>query len=65
MTTPGQHDNLDERLDELEANIERARRQAEEHGTIPSSEPQQTFIDPDGDGRIDDADEDPNATFGG
>lgn len=53
----------EERLEELKKGIDEARRQAEEHGTIPSSEPEQTFIDPDADGRIDDEDEDPGTTF--
>ncbi len=53
----------EERLEQLEQGIEEARRQAEEHGTLPRSEPEQTFIDPDADGRVDDEDEDPGATF--
>lgn len=62
MTETGR-DPLEERLDELEHNIESARRQAQEHGTLPSPENEQTFIDPDADGRIDDSDEDPGTTF--
>lgn len=58
-----QRDVSEERLDRLEEGIEAARHQAEEHGTIPPEGPEQTFIDPDGDGRVDDADEDPGATF--
>ena len=50
-----------ERLDDLAADTAAARRQAEEHGTIPEEEPEQTFIDPDADGRVDDEDEDPGA----
>ena len=62
MTTPGR-DPLEERLDQLEENIQQARRQAQEHGTLPPDEPEQTFIDPDADGQIDDSDEDPGTTF--
>jgi hypothetical protein len=58
-----EHDTSEERLDRLEDGIDAARRQAEEHGTIPAEEPEQTFIDPDGDGRVDDDDEDPGAIF--
>lgn len=58
-----ERDTMDERLEELGEDIERARQQAEEHGTLPSSEPEQTFIDPDADGRIDDEDEDPGTSF--
>lgn len=61
MASPREPDQ--ERLDELEKGIEDARRQAEEHGTVPKSEPEQTFIDPDADGRIDDEDEDPGTSF--
>ena len=43
----------EERLEELQDDIDRARRQAEEHGTLPDSTPQPTFIDPDGDGEPD------------
>ena len=58
-----ERDTMDERLEELSDDIERARQQAEEHGTLPPSEPEQTFIDPDADGRIDDEDEDPGTSF--
>jgi hypothetical protein len=58
------HDVSEERLDRLEEGIQAARRQAQEHGTLPSDEPEQTFIDPDADGRVDDGDEDPGATLG-
>lgn len=54
---------MEERLDELQERIDAARRQAEEHGTIPDTTPEQTFIDPDADGRVDDADEDPGTSF--
>jgi hypothetical protein len=64
MTTPDP-EQMEQRLDDLEERTAAARRQAEEHGTLPPSEPEQTFIDPDADGRIDDEDEDPGATFGG
>jgi hypothetical protein len=40
----------DQRLDELGEKIDDARRQAEDHGTIPDSDPEPTFADPDGDG---------------
>ena len=42
----------DDRLDELEDTIDRAREQAEEHGTLPEDDPEQTFADPDADGEI-------------
>ena len=56
-------DKLEQRLDELEENIDAARRQAEEHGTIEDTTPEPTFIDPDGDGRVDDEDEHPGTSF--
>lgn len=56
-------DQLQERVDALEDGIDEVERTAERHGTIPQDEPEQTFIDPDGDGRIDDEDEDPGASF--
>ena len=62
MATPEQ-DVSEERLDRLEEGIDAARRQAQEHGTLPEDEPEQTFIDPDADGRVDDEDEDPGAIF--
>ena len=62
MATPEQ-DVSDERLDRLEEGTEAARRQAQEHGTLPPDEPRQTLVDPDGDGRVDDADEDPGEMF--
>jgi hypothetical protein len=43
----------EERLEELEEKIDRAREQAEDHGTLPEDDPEQTFVDPDGDGDID------------
>jgi hypothetical protein len=43
-----------DRLDELEQETAAVRRQAEEHGTIPKEDPDPTFIDPDGDGEVDD-----------
>ncbi len=43
----------DDRLDELEDKIERAREQAEDHGTLPEDDAEQTFADPDGDGDVD------------
>jgi hypothetical protein len=56
-------DQMQERLDDLQEGTDAARRQAEEHGTIEDTTPEQTFIDPDADGRIDDEDEDPGTTF--
>ena len=49
----GDTDARDAELDELEERIERTRRQAEEHGTIPEPD-EQSLIDPDGDGDVDD-----------
>ncbi len=44
-------DNPDDtRIDELEETINDARRQAEDSGSIPDSEPDPTWVDPDGDG---------------
>lgn len=40
----------DQRLDELGQQIDDARKQAEDHGTIPDSDPEPTYADPDGDG---------------
>lgn len=62
MTTPDT-DKMADRLDGLEAGTEEARRKAQEHGTLPSSEPHQTLVDPDGDGRTDDSDENPGEMF--
>jgi hypothetical protein len=42
-----------ERLEELQDEIDDVRRGAEEHGTIPPSGPPRTFADPDGDGKVD------------
>ena len=42
----------DEQLDQLQDQIDDVRRDAEEHGTVPSSEPRQTLADPDGDGEV-------------
>jgi hypothetical protein len=47
MTTPPEPDP-DDALDQIEADIQAARRQAEEHGTIPGKH-ERTFADPDGD----------------
>ncbi len=49
----------DKQLDELEETIDDARRQAEDHGTIPDSEPEPSFVDPDGDGEPGSTDDDP------
>ena len=57
-------EQMEDRVDELEQRTAEVRRQAEEHGTLPDSTPEQSFIDPDGDGRIDDSDEDPSTTMG-
>ena len=62
MTTPDE-DPTKERLDEVQKEIDEARRQAEEHGTIPDSTPEPTFIDPDADGRIDEDDEEPGGAL--
>lgn len=43
----------DPRLDELDKTIDDARKQAEDHGTIPDSDPEPTFADPEGDGAED------------
>lgn len=45
-----------DRLDELEAETAEVRREAEEHGTIEESDPDPTFIDPEGDGEVDEDD---------
>jgi hypothetical protein len=42
-------------LDQLQENIEAVRRQAQEHGTLPTDEHKPTLIDPDGDGDPDEA----------
>jgi hypothetical protein len=39
-----------ERLDELEAEIQHVKHDAEEHGTLPPEHHKPTFADPDGDG---------------
>ncbi|MET0728845.1 MAG: hypothetical protein ABWZ76_11165 [Acidimicrobiales bacterium] len=57
-------EQMEDRLEELKERTDEVRRQAEEHGTLPDSTPEQSFIDPDGDGRIDDDDEDPGSTSG-
>lgn len=49
MATPEQR-NPDEQLDEVQRDIDAARRQAQEHGTLPPDHREPTFIDPDGDG---------------
>ena len=40
----------DQRLDELGETIDDARKQAEDHGTIPDPDPDPSYVDPDGDG---------------
>ncbi len=40
----------DEQIDELAETIDDARRRAEDHGTIPDSDPDPSWVDPDGDG---------------
>jgi hypothetical protein len=45
-----------DRIDELGEDIEEAREQAEDHGTLPQSDPDPTFIDPEGDGHVDEDD---------
>lgn len=39
-----------ERLHEVQEEIDEVRREAEEHGTLPPEHPERTFADPDGDG---------------
>ncbi len=48
MTDPDVPD--DRQIDELEETIDDARRRAEDHGTIPDSDPDPSWVDPDGDG---------------
>lgn len=43
----------EQRLADLDDTIDRARHAAEEHGTIPSDDHEQTLADPDGDGETD------------
>ena len=45
-------DRDDERLEELQDEIDQVRRQAQEHGTLPDDD-EQRLIDPDGDGDVD------------
>ena len=42
----------EDRLDELQDTIDRARDKAEDDGVLPADDPEQTFIDPDGDGDV-------------
>lgn len=49
MVTP-EPNEMDEKLEQVEEDIDAARRQAEEHGTIPDTTPEPTFADPTGDG---------------
>lgn len=63
MTEPNT-DEMQKRVDELGEDIEATRRQAEDDGLLPDSDPDPTFIDPDADGRRDDADEEPGTTMG-
>jgi len=46
-STPDPDEQL---LDEVQHDIDEARRKAQEHGTIPNPHHAPTFIDPDGDG---------------
>jgi hypothetical protein len=55
-------DDLEERLDHLQDGIDAARRQAQEHGTLPNPHHERTLADPDGDG---DEDEDAPGAMGG
>lgn len=48
-------ERMQEQTDELQRDIDEARRQAQEHGSLPDSEPKQTYADPDGDGEEEDA----------
>jgi hypothetical protein len=50
MSTPTTPDPSE--LEQVEEDIEAARRRAEEHGTIPGKH-EPTFADPDGDGDVD------------
>lgn len=56
-----EHDAEQERLDQLQEDIDEVRRRAQEHGTLPRTDHERTLIDPDGDG---DTDEDPGAIGG-
>jgi hypothetical protein len=52
MATP-ENSNADEELEQVQRDIDDARRQAQEDGTLPPDHPERTFIDPDGDGEPD------------
>ena len=43
-------DPQQERLEKVQSDIDEARHEAEEHGTISPADPPRTFADPDGDG---------------
>ena len=45
-------DPKQERLDQVQDDIDEARRQAEDHGTLPPETPPRTFAYPDGDGEV-------------
>jgi hypothetical protein len=62
MTTPDPTE-MEEKLEDLQEGIDAARRQAQDHGTLPDDEERPTFADPDGDGRIKDDDEHPGEAF--
>lgn len=51
--TDQEHEPSQERLDELQQDIDAARRKAEEDGTLPNPDHEPTFVDPDGDGEAD------------
>jgi hypothetical protein len=42
----------EDRIDELEEKIDEARRQAEDDGLLPGSQPKPSFADPDADGDV-------------
>lgn len=48
MTEPDEPQ--DDRTEALQQGIDDARRQAQEHGTLPNPDPEPTLVDPDGDG---------------
>ena len=48
-----QGDPTDPDLQEVQDDIDDARRQAEEDGILPDSTPERTYLDPDGDGEPD------------
>lgn len=45
-------DPQQDQLDDLQDRIDEVRADAEEHGTLPSTDPAPTLADPDGDGDV-------------